>query len=98
MAGFFDHLECPRCGWQGPPPASLCACGSPLLARYRIEEARGALRRETLAGRERSLWRYRELLPDVPSITLGEGGTPLVPARRLGEQVGLRRLSIKDEA
>jgi threonine synthase len=98
VAGFLDRLECPRCGWQGPPPASLCACGSPLLARYRTDEARGALWRETLAGRERTLWRYRELLPDVPPITLGEGGTPLVPARRLGAEIGLRRLSIKDEA
>jgi threonine synthase len=98
VASFFDRLECARCGWQGQPPASLCACGAPLLARYRLEAAREALRREALAGRERSLWRYSEMLPAVPAITLGEGGTPLVPARRLGAAIGLRRVSIKDEA
>lgn len=50
------------------------------------------------------MWRYRELLPllrsargtDAP-VTLGEGWTPLLRARRLGTTIGLKRLYIKDE-
>src|SRR5204862_2309524 len=41
------------------------------------------LTRETLATREKSLWRYREVLPlpdDVEPVSLGEGGTPLLRA------------------
>ena len=47
------------------------------------------------------MWRYRELMPlfdgDSP-LTLGEGWTPLVAARRLGERLGLERLFVKDES
>ena len=47
------------------------------------------------------MWRYRELLPLFPGeepITLGEGWTPLVHARRLGGELGLERLFVKDES
>ena len=46
------------------------------------------------------LERYRTLLgePDEPfPLTLGEGGTPLIHARRLGEELGLERLFLKFE-
>src|SRR5207248_9557012 len=35
-----------------------------------------------------TLWDYRDRLPVEPVVTLGEGGTPLVPAPRLSERVG----------
>jgi threonine synthase len=47
------------------------------------------------------MWRWRELLPladGVPVADLGEGGTPLMPARTLGRELGLERLWIKDES
>ena len=47
------------------------------------------------------MWRYRELLPLFPGespVTLGEGFTPLLHARRLGAELGLDRLYIKDES
>jgi threonine synthase len=101
VGSFFDRLECARCGREtglGPPPARTCRCGSPLLARYRLGEASRSLRRDDLARREKSLWRYAEVLPGVAPITLGEGFTPLVAATRLGADLGLGRLFIKDEA
>jgi threonine synthase len=54
-----------------------------------------------LALREPSLWRYREVLPLQDAslrISLGEGFTPLLEAPRLGERLGLPRLSVKDES
>ena len=94
-----DRLECPRCRWSGPLPAGLCPpCGGPLLARYRLDDLRAVLQRDAVRRRPRGLWRWAELLPDVPPVTLGEGDTPLVPATRLGAALGLRRLFIKDEA
>jgi len=43
------------------------------------------------------MWRYREVLPTASAVTLGEGMTPLVHARRLGEVLNLTKLYIKDE-
>ncbi|HUF23281.1 MAG TPA: threonine synthase [Vicinamibacterales bacterium] len=80
----------------------LCpSCGMPLLARYDLEAARAVWRRESLADREPTMWRYRELMPlfDGESpVSLGEGWTPLLAAPRLGEALGLRHLFIKDES
>jgi threonine synthase len=57
--------------------------------------------RDSLAGRESTMWRYREVMPlfDGESpVSLGEGWTPLFPAPRLGKALGLERLFIKDES
>jgi threonine synthase len=35
-----------------------------------------------------SVWRYRDRLPVEPLVTMGEGGTPLVPAEHLSELTG----------
>lgn len=102
MASYLSHLECPRCGERFPAdrPANVCGCGSPLLARYDLAAARAAVPRAALDGRRADLWRYMELLPvrDPNAIvSLGEGWTPLLPAPRLGEALGLRDLWLKDE-
>jgi threonine synthase len=101
---YFSHLECSvPCGAGPYDPRveqHLCSCGAPLLARYDLEAAR-AWRRDSLAGRDASMWRYRELMPlfdgEAP-ITLGEGWTPLVHARRLGAALGMERVYVKDES
>lgn len=98
-----SHLACSRCDARAPHREvnQLCGCGSPLLARYDIEAASRTLTREALRQRPATLWRYRELLPLEPGerpLTLGEGGTPLLRARRAGAALRLARLLIKDEA
>src|SRR5438093_2082336 len=100
----FTHLECSiPCGAPALDPHGrhfLCPCGAPLLARYDLDKATAGSR-ETLRGRVPNMWRYRELMPlfdGEEPITLGEGFTPLVHARRLGESIGLDRLYIKDES
>src|SRR6478609_3633031 len=101
---YFTHLECSvPCGaepYDPHLPQHLCTCGAPLLARYDLDAAR-AWRPDSLAGREPNMWRYRELMPlfdGEQPLTLGEGWTPLVHARRLGTAIGLQRLYIKDES
>ncbi len=99
---FISHLECPQCGkvFSWKEVHHLCACSSPLLTRYDLEKAKRFMTKESLAGREASMWRYRELLPvgqgeDV--VTLGEGMTPLLRAPVLGRRLGVPNLYIKDE-
>jgi threonine synthase len=100
---FLTHLECGRCGqtYDAGRLWNLCPeCGKPLLARYDLLAAALALSPSDLACREPSLWRYRELLPvhdPAHRLTLAEGWTPLVHAARLGAEIGLDRLYIKDE-
>ena len=101
---YFTHLECSApCGAAAYDPRveqHLCVCGAPLLARYDLDAAR-AWQKHSLIGRERTMWRYRELMPlfdgETP-ITLGEGWTPLLHATRIGESLGLSRLFVKDES
>src|SRR6187401_740827 len=99
---YLTHLECSACTKHHSPRQliNLCDCGMPLLARYDLPAIRATLKREDLGGRGKSMWRYRELLPAAASavVTLGEGITPLLPARRLGEELGLPNLWIKDES
>ncbi len=59
------------------------------------------MRRGELEALPAGVWRYRAFLPTVNQervVTLGEGGTPLLRAERLGRELGLRNLLIKDES
>jgi threonine synthase len=99
---FLSHLECPRCDQRHDADRlqNLCDCGSPLLARYDLESVARSVTPAAIAGRPADLWRYRELLPlrdDAHRTTFGEGWTPLWPAPRYGERIGLPHLSVKDE-
>jgi threonine synthase len=98
------HLECAACGLRHEAQRllNLCReCGKPLLVRYDLGQAATSLTKESLTGRRPDVWRYREVLPVVDDdniVSLGEGWTPLLDASRLGRQLGLRELYIKDEA
>jgi threonine synthase len=101
MFSYFDHLECSACFaiYASTALMNLCACGAPLLARYRLEEAAAALDRDQLKGQ--TLWRYHAMLPvQSPAgvVSLGEGMTPILRAERLGKRLGLNHLYIKDES
>ncbi|HVH28782.1 MAG TPA: threonine synthase [Vicinamibacterales bacterium] len=77
---------------------NLCSlCGSPLLVQYDLSTASRTLTIEALRARVHTMWRYEEVLPGAPPVTLGEGMTPLIHAGRLGERIGLSNLYIKDE-
>lgn len=104
MKNHLLHLECSRCGEIYPHdiPQNVChSCGKPLFARYALEELADTWKPAHLLSRPSSLWRYRELLPicdDEHIVSLGETMTPLIHAKRLGAQLGLPELWIKDES
>jgi threonine synthase len=85
---FLKRLECSACGLkhEWSRLQNLCrSCNKPLFAIVDLATVSRAITRETLLGREKSLWRYREVLPlpsDVEPVSLGEGGTPLLRASR----------------
>ena len=97
------HLYCSSCGrkYEARKLINLCECGKPLMVAYDLERAAATLTRETLVGREPTLWRYREVLPvdnEENVLSLGEGMTPLIKAARLGSELGMNNLFIKDES
>lgn len=98
------HLECGKCGATYPVDQlmNLCpACSRPLLARYDLKRAAETLTKDALATRPETLWRYEEVLPvqrQEAIISLGEGWTPLIHARSLGQEIGCPETWIKDES
>jgi threonine synthase len=93
--GRFDEARpftgCPRCAAQG--------VAVNLTVEYDLAPLAGVTG-ATLAPDGKGLWRFRRLLParSVPSVSLGEGATPLVHLERLGRRLGLPRLYAKDES
>jgi threonine synthase len=95
-----SFLQCSRCRreWDADVLTNLCECGGPLLARYDLDAV--AIDPEGIGRRDGDLWRYHELLPVRSAehvVSLGEGMTPLLALPRLGEQLGVSRLLLKDE-
>ena len=102
MPHFVSHLEAAIDGTVLPfgGVANLHA-GRPIWVRYDLARVRAAVTPADIARRPPSLWRYRELLPlpdDVEPVSLGEGMTPLLACPRLGKQLGLPNLYVKDES
>ncbi len=93
-AGFFPHGEaeytCPRCGIEGI-----------LDVEYDADRIGARFSRRALeADPDRSVWRYRAVLPlpdDVVPPRLQVGPTPVVDAPALARELGLAALLVKDE-
>lgn len=80
-------INCPECG------------GEWLELIYNLNEVAYVWQHE-LPQRDRTMWRYWELLPIQDRrhiISMGEGWTPLLRAENLGAMVGRRNIFIKDE-
>ncbi len=94
-------LECSSCGRTRAAGglAGVCDCGQPYLLRYASAPPPDV--KSLLAERDWTMWRYREWLPlsdGEQPVTLGEGGTPLLPVPRLAARHGLSQLWVKDES
>lgn len=100
---YLSHLECPKCEriYHSTEVQQLCSCGSPLLARYDLENLSKDWDPASLKDREMNLWRYHELLPvQQPQhiVCLGEGMTPLLRMSSLGMDMSIPKLYMKDES
>lgn len=95
--------KCVKCGktYDAVPDLTNCECGGILDIVYDYDYIRTRLTKEKLAARQdHTMWRYRELLPveeDTPNTPLRVGWSPLYEEPRLAEQLGLKRLWVKDD-
>jgi threonine synthase len=99
---YVSHLYCPKCKkeYSVKEKHQLCECGSPLLVAYDLERLKDNLSPEDVKSREPNLWRYHELLPvEDPKnvVSLGEGMTPLIKMPKLGKEMDIPNLYMKDE-
>lgn len=99
---YVSHLYCPKCKkeYSSKEKHQLCECGSPLLVAYDLERLKDNLSPEAVQSREPNLWRYHELLPvEDPKnvVSLGEGMTPLIKMSKLGKEMDIPNLYMKDE-
>lgn len=102
---YMQGLKCRECEREVEIAAvHVCEfCFGPLEVVYDYDAISRAVSRTSIEAGPRSLWRYADLLPAMPGtapgqrIDLGAGMTPLVPAPRLGQALGLRDLWIKND-
>ena len=95
--------KCVKCGkiYPAEPDINTCSCGGILDIEYDYEYIKNSFSKDILPARtERSLFRYRELLPietGTSSTPLRAGGSPLYNAASLAKKLGVRELYIKDD-
>jgi threonine synthase len=100
------ELVCPDCDTRLPLEETTfrCpACDKGLDIEYDLERARQTIGEIRPEERPLNIWRYQELLPitdgSVPErVGVFSGLTPLIRAERLGAEIGLRNLYIKDDS
>ena len=100
------ELVCRDCGRRLPllDTTSKClGCGQGLDIDYDYELAKRRLGEIPPAEREINIWRFEELLPIVDAraqarVGLYSGRTPLIHADRLGAELGLKKLYLKDDS
>ena len=95
--------RCVKCGreYKAVPNLTNCECGGILDIIYDYDYIKTTLTKEKLAARDdRSMWRYRELLPieeTTQNTPLRVGWSPLYEADRLAKELGLKKLYVKDD-
>ena len=85
-----SHLECSRCHAQldANKPQTVCTqCAGALYVRSDLSSAKGTAVRDAIGSTEADhrwsgMWRYRDVLPEIDPVTLGEGWTPMLASRR----------------
>jgi threonine synthase len=101
IMSFATGLICRECSttYEIAARYSCDECFGPLEVAYDLEAAKGKVTHESIAAGPGSMWRYRDLLPEVGEnpIDLGAGWTPLRRAHRLGAILGVKELWLKDD-
>jgi len=98
-------LKCRECGRGYPSsPSHVCEfCWGPLEVDYDYAVIRARISRARIEAGPPSIWRYADLLPldlvdGLPPVGAAVGFTPLVRARNLADEWGVRELYVKNDA
>jgi threonine synthase len=100
------RLVCRRCELDFPLQERVFACpecSKGLDIDYDYELARRRFEELPRSERPQNIWRFEELLPIVDAaaqarVAQTAGHTPLIPADRLGAELGIANLYLKDDS
>ncbi len=100
------ELVCRDCGQRLPlldTTFRCLGCGQGLDIDYDYELAKARLAEFPTSERAINIWRFEELLPILDAraqrrVGFYSGRTPLIHADRLGAELGLRKLYLKDDS
>lgn len=98
---YVKGLKCRECGREYPEePIFVCEwCFGSLEVFYDYDEIKKVLTKEKIEGREKNMWRYRELLPVFePKVGVNTGFTPLFRAKNLEKKLKAKEIYIKDDS
>jgi threonine synthase len=100
--GLINSLYCPKCGHEAVSRTVFqCAkCQSILEIQINIDHLTRNDFETMRRSRDRSVWRWFDFFPVEKRssiVSLGEGDTPLIHARRLGEKIGIPNLYLKND-
>ena len=100
--GHVIALNCPKCGSTSSDRRVFkCRdCGAILEVEIDIDRLRAADFARLRESRDRSIWRWFDFFPvenRSSIVSLGEGDTPLIHARRLGEKLNIANLYLKND-
>lgn len=100
--GHVNGLKCKECGEKYDKlPIHVCElCFGPLEVDYNYEKIKEVVTKDSIEKGPTSIWRYKDLLPldEDPKVGLSCGFTPLVKAKNLGKELGLKNLYIKNDS
>ena len=93
------HLQCRECKKEYEPTFKYVCdeCFGPLDVKYNFP----TISKDKFKDRESTYWRYFELLPIEDKnniVSIDAGMTPLVKAEKLGKELGLNNLYIKNDS
>ena len=99
-------LKCRECGRSYPSsPIHVCEfCFGPLEVEYNYEVIRQRVSRARIEAGPKSIWRYADLLPvelgadGEPAVGPAVGFTPLIRARNLADELGVKELWVKNDS
>jgi threonine synthase len=100
--GSVSSLRCPKCGHE-PASKTLFQCPDcrcVLEVKNGIEHLTRADFDRMRQSRDRSIWRWFEFFPLAERsniVSLGEGDTPLIHAARLGVELGIANIYLKND-
>jgi threonine synthase len=96
------ELQCRECGKKwGNQPQSICfECFSPLEVVHDLDALRDRFTIDSITSGPPNIWRYSAALPLPENYqpTLPVGFTPLIDAPRLGKEIGLGNLYLKNDS
>ncbi|MDQ6602184.1 MAG: threonine synthase [Chloroflexota bacterium] len=98
------NLRCTYCGTEYDADVLQTLCpkdGRVLAPQYDLRRAAQTMTKESLIGRQATMWRYTEIMPARDPehvVTLGEGWTPLLTMAGLEPLTGLSNIWAKDES